>query len=864
MPIEAASGLFRSEDMVKLDVIVPRDAVHDVVYHIGRTGVAQFLDQNKSDTAFARTFASELRRCDDLERRSRFFLEHIRAHKIELLELEFEPDLPANAIDKIERDMEALETSTQEAVFALSSLQADFTANRELLEVLQRAGRGGYDNVNASTQGLVQVAGVIPNRNVATLHRLVFRVSRGNALLHTDPIKEPLDEVVPSASGSGMSTQPVEKSVFLIYVSSHRLQEKIRKIADSLGARTIASDLLAKEPLSTVVMRLQTLESTMAHSDAALVTTLRRVAMILPTWMAVSTIEKGVYANLNLVKCTGSTAKALVWVPEQDINTLQQALALGCRRSGSSVAPVVQRSANQDGPPTYFRTNKITGIFQGLVDSYGVARYKEVNPAVFTMVTFPYLFGIMFGDMGHGVMLAIFGAFLIIFERRLSKINNEMFGMVFGGRYLIFLMGLFATYLGLLYNDFFGMSLDIFKSAYEWPALEPMPAAQGKRALPAARGIVHPMRPNGVPSVRPASVVAIGIDAAWSETENKLEFYNSVKMKCAIIVGVLQMLVGLVLSLLNHLRRKDWRHIWFGFIPEFLFLSCTFGYMATLIIVKWLTPWPNTYFAPSLLETMTNFFLKPGTVTAPLYAGQAGVQTFLLIVAFMQVPLLLLAIPFLEWQDSKRASQASSSASSKSAGPASGGAVARKSMLSDDAVSQAELSERQALLRAADDDDNGHSHHEEHGHSHDDDAGGHGSGAHGHGSGGGKSFDMGEVAIHYIIHTIEFVLGCVSNTASYLRLWALSLAHAQLSDVFLNFCLVKAIDADSGYGIVLFLGVSVWLAATIGVLLMMESLSAFLHALRLHWVEFQSKFFAADGTAFLPFDLFTALKLERA
>ena len=107
-----------------------------------------------------------------------------------------------------------------------------------------------------------------------------------------------------------------------------------------------------------------------------------------------------------------------------------------------------------------------------------------------------------------------------------------------------------------------------------------------------------------------------------------------------------------------------------------------------------------------------------------------------------------------------------------------------------------------------------------------------------------------------VIETIEYVLGIISNTASYLRLWALSLAHGQLSHVFFEYGILLPSTATSNvfincilvsYCYVLFA------SCTVGVLLFMDFMECFLHTLRLHWVEFQDKFYKADGREFKPF-----------
>jgi len=135
----------------------------------------------------------------------------------------------------------------------------------------------------------------------------------------------------------------------------------------------------------------------------------------------------------------------------------------------------------------------------------------------------------------------------------------------------------------------------------------------------------------------------------------------------------------------------------------------------------------------------------------------------------------------------------------------------------------------------------------------------------GHGHGDGEEFEFGEVMIHQVIETIEYVLGTVSHTASYLRIWALSLAHQQLSLVFFQKTIQMGLAMNAGpiaNGIALFLLFGAWFFVTCGVLLGMDVLECFLHTLRLHWVEFQSKFYKADGYIFEPYSIRTLLEKE--
>jgi V-type H+-transporting ATPase subunit a len=100
-----------------------------------------------------------------------------------------------------------------------------------------------------------------------------------------------------------------------------------------------------------------------------------------------------------------------------------------------------------------------------MIDTYGVPSYREANPAVFTCISFPFFFGVMFGDIGHGSIIFFIALSFFIFRDYLEKI--ETLKPIVQARYCFLLMGFFATYMGFIYNEFMSIPTNIFGSCYD-------------------------------------------------------------------------------------------------------------------------------------------------------------------------------------------------------------------------------------------------------------------------------------------------------------------------------------------------------------------------------------------------------------
>ena len=658
------------------------------------------------------------------------------------------------------------------------------------VEEQPRGQQGGGQSFAVMNIGFV--AGVIPRERLAAFERILWRTLRGNLYMNQSEIPEPI--IDPS------NNSETQKNVFVIFAHGKEIIAKIRKISESLGADLYSVDEnseIRRDQVHEVNSRLSDLNNVLRNTEQTLNAELTQIARSLAAWLVIVKKEKGVYHTLN--RCSYDAARktliAEAWCPTNSLALIKSTLQDVNDRAGLSMPTIVNQVRTSKTPPTYNKTNKFTACFQMIIDAYGTAKYTEANPGLPTIITFPFLFAVMFGDLGHGFIMTSAAVAMIYFERSLSKGKlDELFSMAFTGRYIMLIMGIFSMYTGLIYNDAFSKSIDIFPSMWEWPQNF------------TAGSMIYAKRAEGY-------TYPFGLDWSWHDSESELLFGNSYKMKLSILMGWAHMTYSLCFSYINARHFKSPIDIWGNFVPGMIFFQSIFGYLAICIIYKWCIDWPAIGAeAPSLLNMLINMFLKPGEIETPLYKGQSAIQIILVLVAVACVPILLFLKPFyLRYEHNK----------ARAMGYRGIGETSRVSALDNDDDDEGRQpnggrdsmgdDEQAAMITQ----NLGGDEEEEH-----------------------EEFEFSEEMIHQTIHTIEFCLNCVSHTASYLRLWALSLAHQQLSLVLWRMTLKNAFAMTGAAGVfMVIVAFYLWFVLTIAILVVMEGTSAMLHSLRLHWVS---------------------------
>ncbi|GJD10792.1 V-type proton ATPase subunit a2 [Galdieria sulphuraria] len=831
--------------MVKVRLFIDRSAARATLEGIGEHGLLQLEDLNQNKSEFQRSFSSGIRQCLEMQRKLRALEVDVRecfpSRSFNNNDSVSREELNSITLDELDRHLSNLEETVQEMNMhwkSLNSHRQQLLEHHYVLVLGSHLFRPGYlslmseesshVNGNASSMNvklkpnytpvdmettfLRLIAGVISLPALPLFQRLVFRIARGNCLCRFSEIEEVFyDEE---------KKENVRSSVFVIFCPGKELGLKIQKLCEAFGAHLYHlpdDEITRRSLLAQVSNRLQDIETVVGTTHSQRLQTLSEIGAKLALWSEKVLREKAIFHCMNMLNYDTSRNIYIAegWTPKDELEQLESLLHEGCRLSRAQVSSVLEHHVSDNVPPTYFRTNKFTVVFQNIVESYGVASYRELNPACFTIITFPFLFAVMFGDVGHGLLMCLFALYLILFEKKLGrKTLNEILQFCYDGRYIILLMGIFSLYTGLIYNEFFGVAMNLFGSRWKFNSSSNF-----------ACGIDNCV--DSSQSLPPRNIYPIGFDPIWSQASNGLTFFNSYKMKLSIVLGVFQMVMGIFLSYLNARYFQRSLDIYHVFLPQMIFMNAIFGYLVIIIFVKWSINWNSTSCQsnpscspPDLKQILIGMFMNPGylPLDMQLFRGQKIVQILLLVCAIVSVPWMLLPKPLILRKRYKRLENSQPFVSREfrhSDHEMNGNSNTGHSSESEEEAAESKVKSSSSIEK--------------------------------------EEFDFGEIFVHQMIHTIEFVLGAVSNTASYLRLWALSLAHSELSEVFLEKVLYGAMALNNSFAV--FLGFLVWFGLTIGVLCLMESLSAFLHALRLHWVEFQNKFYnlQGDGRKFVPF-----------
>ena len=534
--------MLRPETMRQVSIIVAKDELPNLLSYAGKEQVIH-LTTIEDETLPSGVVPFE---ATSLLSKSATIRNRISALNSTLRPLEGEPEriaAPIHNIDELalflDRETSKLEGSVRELEESQGRLLSDKERTSELSRFLSGLEAVGMPLDAIGGSGfLVTLAGESAKESTVSIQKDLDDLTYGNLIFAI--------------------TNTSERRQTFLAILPRAFEDDAKQAATALGAKVEQpwADLPPnpKEAKAATDVQLAEIEDSAKKLDSQRESLTKEYGPRLKTLENLSEILEARSRAVSNSHTTESIYMLKGWVAERSIQNLTEGALQACNglvavhtdpsdgEARTLHGETIENGAEpkqQQTPPTLVKVPGWTKPLQSVIDNFGIPSYHETNPLVFMILTFPLIYGLMFGDFGEGPLFLALGLFLLWLKRKKVKIF-EIGQLFVNGAELIVMLGIGVTIFGFLFGDFFGFE---------------------------AQAVFH-FKPFFNPNE--------GAFAANPDISHLLIY-----MSVILLFGVGHYLSGLVISAYNKIRNHELKHALYGpiswawFYVIFIYLAAT-------------------------------------------------------------------------------------------------------------------------------------------------------------------------------------------------------------------------------------------------------------------------------------------------
>lgn len=535
--------------MRRVEIIVPQRRFDDVMLYLREQNNLELLDVKEMIKGYgggvtSTAISDRLYRLTTLESKINSVIASLGTNSLRAAPVEVEariPDEQVSAVEKKVSDLEQRVTSLTNEAQALESLIT--YAERQLKVSIEEITK--IENVN-SPEGRHKLEEIVSS---------IFQTLKPAEIKYA----EPLGEIIQEKALEDAVVKDISDNVAKIMASKRDEAAIADTITQTLGLR-LRAVLRSKRLSYEATSRIEESKKRLAELKEKLTEIGAKDGNYLLVQREIIAAERSFEQAKGYCGKTESTSMIEGWMPTAKINQTKSALADICANE------VIVKDWASRNAPTRLQNPKgpVMSIFEKLTVGFGVPRSDEIDPTVLWLITYPIFFGFMFGDVGNGLVVMLVSAIIYMYKRRGLTIPDNAYGglggvfnMVIQGSALLVLSGASAIVVGFLYGTVFGN--------VEWFRL--------------LTGLPGPL---------------------WFEPFDNIRLM----LRLSITIGVLHIISGLILDILNRFRAKDYRELISGPVVWLWFYGA-FG----LTILQYGLRFPNYLFDP---KNTVDIFLRMG------------------------------------------------------------------------------------------------------------------------------------------------------------------------------------------------------------------------------------------------------------